>query len=154
MQKWHGFWRLTGTERGILLEATVALVVTWLGLRLSGFRRWNLLLSRLAPARAEKGALPPSLLVSARLLARMESAAARNLFYPASCLERSMVLCWLLRTRGIPAELRVGAHKDADRFEAHAWVECAGIVLNEADDVHVHFVPFDEPISSPETASH
>lgn len=87
------------------------------------------------------------------MIARLESAAARNLFHRSSCLERSIVLCWLLRSRGIPAELRVGAQKHVERFEAHAWVECEGIVLNDADDIHSHFVPFDGPVTPAETTS-
>ena len=53
----------------------------------------------------------------------MEDAAARNLFFHTNCLEQSLVLWWLLRRRGIAADLRIGARKDSDRFEAHAWVE-------------------------------
>lgn len=64
-----------------------------------------------------------------------------------------MVLCWLLRTRGIPAELRVGAQKQVGRFQAHAWVECEGVILNDADDIHAHFVPFDGPVTPAETTS-
>jgi Transglutaminase-like superfamily len=154
VETWTRFWRLTGLERGIVMEAAAALLTTWLGLRLAGFRRWNLLLSRLTPPVGSPPQASSSLLSLAQLIARLESAAARNLFYRPSCLERSMVLCWLLRARGIPAELRVGAHKEAERFEAHAWVQCADTVLNQPDDLHIHFVPFDGPISSAETASH
>ena len=49
--------------------------------------------------------------------------------------------------RGIAAELRVGARKDAGRFEAHAWVESSGVVLNDTSESHLHFVPFDGPVS-------
>ena len=65
-----------------------------------------------------------------------------------------MVLWWLLRSRGIPVELRVGARKHSERFEAHAWVEFGGTVLNDADGQHAHFVPFDGPITSMETPTH
>jgi hypothetical protein len=153
-ETWSGFWRLTGFERGIVIEAAVALVVTWVGLRLAGVRRWNLVLARLAPRTTEGATSTSSMMPSARTIARMESAAARNLFFRPSCLERSMVLCWLLRVRGITAQLRVGAQKQQSRFEAHAWVECEGFVLNDPDETHIHFVPFDGPITPAETASH
>jgi Transglutaminase-like superfamily len=155
MGKWSGFWRLTGFERGLVVEALVALTATWLGLRLFGFRRWNCVLERVAaPSRAEIPYSKSGIVASGRAIARQESAAARNLFFHPSCLERSIVLRALLRSRAIPAELRIGAQKQAERFEAHAWVECEGIALNDANDVHVHFVPFDGPIISPETGSH
>lgn len=154
MGKWSAFWRLAGFERGIVLEAAATLVATWVGLRLAGFRRWNFLLSRLASPRVATASPQLSIVPSARIIARMESAAARNVFFHPNCLERSMVLYWLLRSRGIPVELRVGAQKKAEQFEAHAWVECDGIALNEDEDVHLHFVPFDGPVAPMETVSH
>jgi hypothetical protein len=91
-------------------------------------------------------------LESARGIAKMETVAARNLFFEATCLERSIVLWWLLRSRGIPVELLVGARKQGKRFEAHAWVEFEGTVLSDDAEVHDHFVPFDRPIISGESA--
>ena len=37
------------------------------------------------------------------------------------CLVRSMVILWLLRTRGESAEVVLGVRKRAGVFEAHAW---------------------------------
>jgi Transglutaminase-like superfamily len=37
------------------------------------------------------------------------------------CLVRSMMMLWLLRTRGEPAEVVLGVRKRAGNFEAHAW---------------------------------
>jgi len=51
--------------------------------------------------------------------------------YPlnATCLKKSLVLFWILRRRGIPAELRLGVRKIHDDFTAHAWLEFRGRVL-------------------------
>jgi hypothetical protein len=148
MERWHRFWRLSGFERGVVIEATGGLLATWLGLRLAGFRRWKVALEWLSPSANAiallQGASPRE---SAQLIARMESAAARNLFFSTNCLEQSLVLWWLLRRLGIAAELRIGARKEVARFEAHAWVEVDSVVLNDAGAVHRHFVPFDGPIS-------
>jgi Transglutaminase-like superfamily len=152
MQTWRGFWRLSGYARGIALEAAATLAATWVGLRLAGFRRWKAVLVRLAPgAVAPAAAMTPALVDSAREIARLEHAAARHLFFRASCLEESLTLWWLLRRRGIAAELRIGARKEAGRFEAHAWLEFDGEVLNDAGEKHPHFVPFDGPITSMES---
>ena len=149
-ETWHRFWRLSGFERGIALEAAAALVATWVGLRLAGFRRWQAALAWFAP--------PPAAYIteqnsvnSARMIARMEQSAANHLFFRANCLEQSLTLSWLLHRRGIAAELRIGARKDAGRFEAHAWVESNGVVLNDTSESHLHFVPFDGPVSAMET---
>ncbi len=146
---------MSGFERGIALEAAAALVMTWTGLRLAGFRRWKSVLAWLAPSTTPASPVRTTeLLDFARVIARMEERVARHLFFRPNCLEQSLVLWWLLRARRISADLRVGARKDADRFEAHAWVELAGIVLSGGNNGHLHFVPFDGPLISMETQSH
>jgi len=155
METWRGFFRLSGFERGVALEAMAGLAATWLGLRLAGYRRWKGALEWLAPrAHSDVSAPDRSLDESARVISRMEAAAARNLFFATNCLEQSLVLWWLLRLRGIGAELRIGARKDSGRFEAHSWVEFDGRVLNDAGEEHLHFVPFEGPIVSMETQTH
>jgi hypothetical protein len=155
MERWHRFWRLSGFERGVVIEATGALLVTWLGLRLAGFRRWKRVLSWFGPSANAIAPLPGvSEKESAQVVARMEAAAARNLFFSTNCLEQSLVLWLLLRRLGIRAELRIGARKELDRFEAHAWVEVDSAPLNDANAEHRHFVPFDGPISPLEARTH
>jgi hypothetical protein len=148
MERWQKFWRLSGYERGIALEAAGGLLATWLGLRLAGFRRWKSVLAHLAPsANTNARQQNTSQRESAEVIARMAAAAARNVFFDTNCLEQSLVLWWLLRRRGIAAELRIGARKEFERFEAHAWVEVESAALNNAGAKHLHFVPFDGPIS-------
>jgi hypothetical protein len=148
MERWQKFWRLSGYERGIVLEAAGGLLATWLGLRLAGFRRWKSVLAWLVPSvNTAARKQTPSQRESAELIARMEAAAARNVFFGTNCLEQSLVLWWLLRRRGISAELRIGARKEFERFEAHAWVELDSAVLNDRNAEHLHFIPFDGPIT-------
>jgi hypothetical protein len=149
-ETWYRFWRLSGFERGVVLEGAAALVATWLGLRLAGFRRWQAAVAWFAPPLAASVTEQNSA-HSARVIARMEQSAANHLFFRANCLEQSLALCWLLHRRGIAAELRIGARKDAGRFEAHAWVESSGVVLNDTSAGHLHFVPFDGPVVTMET---
>jgi hypothetical protein len=151
IDRWKRFRRLGAFERGIVLEATGGLLATWMGLRLIGFRRWERVLAVFAPP-VPTTVLAQSASVTeyALLIARMQEAAARNLFFRANCLEQSLVLWWLLRRRGIDAALRIGARKDSERFEAHAWVELNSQVMNDASAEHRHFVPFERPILSME----
>lgn len=152
IERWKKFQRLSEFERGVVLEAAGGLLATWAGLRLIGFRRWERVLAVFAPPASGGGpAQAAAEQESALLIAQMEAAAARNLFFGTNCLEQSLVLCWLLRRRAMGAVLRIGARKEADRFEAHAWVELDSQVLNDADAEHRHFVPFEKPILSMET---
>jgi hypothetical protein len=52
-------------------------------------------------------------------------------FYPkqALCLQRSAVLVKMLRKRGVPAKIIIGAQKLP--FRAHAWVEVEGKIVND-----------------------
>jgi hypothetical protein len=151
MQRWNSFWQLSGYERGVALEAAGGLLATWVGLRLAGFRRWKNVLAWLTPApnatARQADTSQPSQRDAVQPIARMAAAAARNFFFSTNCLEQSLVLWWLLRRRGIAAELRIGARKEFERFEAHAWVEVDSAVLNDTSAVHQHFVPFDGPVT-------
>ena len=153
MQRWRRFRRLSGFERGVVLEAAAGLLISWLAVRLLGFRfcrsvfqkplaernSWNL-----KPAEADT-------LAVARRIAHLEAVTAWNLFFRTSCLEQSLVLCRMLRNREMNADLRIGVRKEANRFEAHAWVELDGTVLAGAETEHLHFVPFERSESSMET---
>jgi len=154
MEIWRRFWRLSGFERVAVLEAAAALCLTWLGLRLAGFRRWKAVAEwssqTPAPASAANGEANAE---AGRVIARMAAATARHLPVRTNCLERSLVLWWLLQRRGIAADLRIGARKVADRFEAHAWVDFDGSVAGASEE-HLHFVPFEGPITSMETQTH
>lgn len=143
MANWRTFSRLTGHERLIVLEAATGLIATWVGLRLTGFPRWKRMLQWVAPCKTAATSENNSQSTVADVL-RMAGAAARNLFFSTNCLEQSLVLWWLLRRRGIAADLRIGARKDDQRFEAHAWVEFRGMALNSGGEDHLHFTPFEE----------
>jgi hypothetical protein len=148
METWRAFWRLNGYQRGIVLEAFPALCATSIGLRLAGFRRWKALLEWSAPISAPWAG--PTALQAAREIARLEQATARRLFFRANCLEQSLALWWLLRRRGISADLRIGARKQAAKFEAHAWLELGGTILNAGAADQAPFVPFGGPLSPTE----
>lgn len=56
-------------------------------------------------------------------------------WYPkqALCLQRSFVTTYLLRKRGVTAQMVLGAQKLP--FKAHAWVEVDGRAINERPNV-------------------
>lgn len=151
VNSWQAFWRLKGLERGIALEAAAGLAASWICLRLLNFNRWKSVMERFAPAPEACYASRQAELAAARRIARLEAGVARRLPVRTNCLEQSLTLWWLLRREGIANELRIGARKDAGRFEAHAWVEVGGEVLEVSGEEHRHFMPFDGPLESVET---
>jgi len=153
MQRWRRFRRLSGFERGIVLEAAAGLLISWLAVRLLGFRLCRSVFEKPLAARNSWNSKfgEADVLGMARRIAHLEAVTATNLFFRTSCLELSLVLCRMLRQRGMNADLRIGARKEANRFEAHAWVELDGTVVDGGAAEHLHFVPFEHSESSMET---
>lgn len=153
MQTWQRFRRLGGFERGIVLEAAAGLLISWLAVRLLGFRVCRYVFEKPLAGRNSWNSTSGEADTSgiARRIAHLEAVTATNLVFRTSCLEHSLVLCRMLRQRGMNADLRIGARKEANRFEAHAWVELNGMVLDGVETEHLHFVPFEHSESSMET---
>lgn len=129
---------MSGWERGLFLRALLLLPVAAVGLRLLGLRRFQALLMRRLLLRAAGQAD----MERAQRVALTINRAACNGLYRANCLQRSFVLWWLLRRRGIDTQLRIGVRKRGARFEAHAWLEYDGIVLNDDADISTRYAAF------------
>jgi len=140
---WRRFREKSAFEQRVALESIACLVVTKFALRAAGFRRWHDFVTSQSVDRAS-----PNDTGRSATIARMEQAAARHLPFRFNCLDQSLALLWLLGRHGQCGVLRVGVRKESGNFEAHAWVEANGVVLNEPDHAHGHFVPFDQPIQT------
>ena len=92
---------------------------------------------------------PAALSTQVEMTCRMVRAAGHYSPLPSSCLDQSLLLWYLLESEGIAAALRIGVRKDAKKFEAHAWVEHNGVALNQAEEMHRHYAPFDNEFSNP-----
>ncbi len=154
----QAFRHMTWPERWAAGHAFAALTGVRLALAILGFRRTQARLTRWAgdPAAVashsatETAATPPPArpgdgLFIASTVCALDRAARCGPGHP-SCLPRALALWWLLRRRGIPADLRIGARRAAGRLEAHAWVEHDGQVLGDQADVHVRFAAFAGPV--------
>jgi Transglutaminase-like superfamily len=154
-EKWRRFRNRPPDDRMSILRAALILPLTEIGLRLFGFRRWKELIEKffLRPPH------PKSLPVDAQretALRAVRAVRSVELHGPTTpnCLERSLTLWWLLRRDGVEAELHIGARKQGAQFEAHAWVELRGQVLNDGPEVHQHYARFDAPIAAAAAESH
>jgi hypothetical protein len=137
---------LQPNARGLFLRAAVLLPFISLSLRLRGFRATQSSLKKRLP-RALSGLSDQSSGATAEstaLTARMVRAAAHRSFGSPACLEQSLALWWLLERQGIESIVRIGTRKSDEKFEAHAWVECDGVALNDPAEVHKHYAAFDE----------
>jgi hypothetical protein len=82
----------------------------------------------------------PAAPIRADLVTATEHAVAMaGAFYPgrAKCLEQSLALYYLLRRQGVPVRYRQGVQFYP--FQAHAWVEYQGEVMNDVAEHVKHF---------------
>lgn len=147
------FSALTGREQRLFLRAAFLLPLLSVILRRSGLRRTQERLRLWLPV--ETGGIRPvqgAAETTIAMTVRMVRAAVKHGPARATCLEESLALWWLLGRQGIPALLRIGIRKQTGKFEAHAWVECAGATLNDPEGLHFHYTAFDKsfPLDSTE----
>jgi len=130
-------------------SAIVLLPLVGASLRLRGYKRTH---EWLQARRARRSLSLPQTASSTNIVettCRMVRAAVRHGLPGASCLDESLTLWHLLRLQGISATMRIGVRKQADPFEAHAWVEYEGTALNQPEEAHRHIFPFDREFHEP-----
>lgn len=139
--------QLTLAEMALLLQAPVALPAAAFALR-----RWGLATVQTWIARRTVRAAAPDTdearLATAQRLSWCVQVAAAYGPWPANCLQRSVVLCWFLHRRGLHGDLRIGVRNtDQGALDFHAWVEYAGMVVNDRRDVAQRYAVFDRAIT-------
>lgn len=118
----------------MLLQSLLLIPTISLLLRTLGFQRSLSLVDRLSRRRSQ--AVPSRTeQADAAAICRLVGMASRHGLCAATCLRQALVLWFLLRRRGMPAELRIGVRKTAEGLEAHAWVESDGRVLDGTDSM-------------------
>ena len=149
-RNWEQWLDLAPWERLLLVRLVLLLPAIGAALHLLDFKRTRDLLARFAhsseaPPAAEDAAMADI----AHRIARLVGIAANHGPYRATCLRQSLALWWLLRRRGIPAELRIGVRKDGGELQAHAWVEHQGQALNDMQRTTAAYAAFALSIPSP-----
>ncbi len=120
------FIRLPAPERRDLVEAVALCTVASVLLKVVTFRR-------LAPRLGQHKAVSPTEADRAnrRQVARVGwaiAAAARHLPWRPVCFPQAITAQWMLRRRGIPSTLYLGADP-ARGYDAHAWVRAGTMIV-------------------------
>jgi hypothetical protein len=148
-KKWRRFRNRSPEDRRLILHAALILPLTAIGLRVFGFQRLKELIEEYSLPAHYLPALPPDeqIDLALRIVQAVHSVELHGPA-PPNCLNRSMTLWWLLRRKGIDGQLQIGARKEGGHFEAHAWVEHGGQVLNDGARMHELYARFDGPIAT------
>lgn len=137
VNNWRKLQQLSKSELTLLVIALLLLPLTALWIKMFGFQP---VYSSIA--RSNKKYNLEQNKEKAYEIARMVRIASNYGIYRANCLQKSLVLWWLLQNAGIKSNLRIGIRKQEDCLEAHAWVEYQDDVLNDHRDISQHFAPF------------
>ena len=116
-------------EWQVLVTSAILLPLTALGLRLFGLKRTQQVMMYFTPAAPKTSQRKEEEVRYGQIVARMVSVAANHGLYRANCLKKSLVLWWLLKRKGIEADLHIGVQKKGELLDAHSWVEISGNVL-------------------------
>ena len=124
----RGWFDLPRDERRAVLTMVWLVPVLHVAVRVWDYRRTRAWLEASALRRSRHPRHPEGRVEAYRL------ATSRVTCYswlPGNCLSRSLALLWLLRRNGHEAELHLGVSLAEGAFAAHAWIELAGIILND-----------------------
>ena len=128
-----------------LAQAVVMLPTVKLLLRARGYRRTRAILERTSRPGRPGGAGEAVPAPVAVLTSSVGTVAAWDPLR-SRCLARSLTLWWLARRRGHEVELLMGvAPPSAGSLPAHAWVEYAGVPVNDTPDVRTRYAPLPFP---------
>jgi hypothetical protein len=144
---WHKLTHLKCSQWVVIVQSPFVLLLTWIRLRRGGYQKT---LDRIVMG--PEPVLPPEQqLIMAKEVAFALAIAVKAGPWRPQCLVRSLALGWFLARRSIPFYIRIGVpHEKFNagengevNFSAHAWVEHAGVVLNDRQDIAEQFSAFD-----------
>ena len=145
MRKVRRFLELSASEKALFVTLLFGFPLVRAGLRLLGLRRLQALFGGGVPEKGEAVDAAADLEEAERLNYVLQAVVANGFLSP-TCLERSLVLIWLLKRKGIEGDLHIGVRPSDDGVDAHAWVEYGGAVINDSDCVRENYAAFHNPV--------
>ena len=143
IKRYKQLLELSSYEFYIIFIAILLLPVAAILLKVKGFKHTQDILSQLSKNVSDSDLAKETQLAKAQNITRMVSIAAAYGPIRVKCLNKSLVSQWLLRKKGIMSDLKIGIGKDSSiSFNAHAWLEIQGVVLNDVKDVRGRFSVF------------
>ena len=143
---WDRFRRFSALDpeaRKLFLRAAALLPFVGMSLHTRGYKKTRAWLQKRLESRtviALEARSPGELVYET---CRMVRAVEHHGFIRSTCLEESLALWYLLGRQNISSRIRIGVRRQAGKFEAHAWVEYEGEALNQAEELHRHYAPFE-----------
>jgi hypothetical protein len=132
------FVALGPADRWLILKLWPLLGIVSLLVQGLGYQRTQRLLARVHTGDRAAFLCRDGAMDYARRVGRLTRVAGRHIPTDGSCLRQSLLVWWVLRCRGLAAELKIGV-RTTEGFAAHAWVELDGQPVNDTADVAKRF---------------
>jgi hypothetical protein len=142
-ERFRRFRALDREARRLFFRAAALLPFVGMSLRTRGYKKTQAWLQKRLERRNVAALDAGSRGELVHKTCRMVRAAEHNGLTRCTCLEESLALWYLLGRQNISSRIRIGVRKQAGKFEAHAWVECEGEALNQSEELHRHYAPFE-----------
>lgn len=139
MSKFRRLAELSAAEWPIVFQLLALGLVLRAGLKLTTLPRLTTAVARYANNPLLKHLPLLSRRRNLERLCALADLAARASYGTGRCLGRSLLILWLLKARGRPAELVVGVNRENSVFNAHAWIETEGRVIGDRPDTPEQF---------------
>ena len=139
LRKLHRLAELSAAEGLILFQLIPLALASRIGLRLTTLPRLSGFIARCAGNTLLKRLPLLHRRYGIERLCALADLAARVTYGSGRCLGRSLLILWLLKARGQPAELLVGVNKEDSLFHAHAWIEIEGRVIGDRPEMTDQF---------------
>ena len=143
---WDRFRRFSALDpeaRKLFLRAAALLPFVGMSLHTRGYKKTQGWLQKRLESRKVSALTPVSADELVQKACRMVRAAEQHGLMQSTCLEESLALWYLLGRQNISSRIRIGVRRQAGEFEAHAWVEYEGKALNQLEELHRHYAPFE-----------
>ena len=119
--------RMTTTDYPTAVEVVALAIWVEVALRVMPFSQLLQRLGRRSPDSPSSVPVPDDV----HRLTRFVVVAYEILPIPTTCLRRSLVLHGLLERRAVRSRVCFGVARTGEALDAHAWIECDGIVIDE-----------------------
>ncbi len=142
-EQFRRFRTLDRDARRLFFRAAALLPVIGISLRIRGYKKTQEWLRRRLRDQAGPWSSADDSHERMERTCRMVRAAEHHGLVRSTCLQESLALWYLLRRQNISSSLRIGVRKGSGKFEAHAWIEYEGRPLNQSEELHQHYFPFE-----------
>jgi len=146
IRKLRTFWSLDPSARTLVREALLFPPAIWIAFRLKGVP-WTQAWLRTWAGVGRSLAGPLEAAASIRQARLAQTRVKRNFRVAGTCLVRSLTLWAMLMRRGVVTELRVGVRRLEGKIEAHAWLEFAGVPINDEASLVGTYSAYDKPLA-------